>query len=100
METKLKKSTYASLFLCFLFVLIVLINFIIQKDIYRKELGVLIWYIAYPALFLSIALSIFGIYRIKEIKINQVLKRKYLYFNLVSIVVFLIFLFRFIWVVW
>lgn len=99
METKLKRSTYASLILSVLFLLIVLVHFFVERDIYRKELGVLVWYIAYPALFLSIALSTFGIYRIKGSNFNQLFKRKYLYLNFFSIVVFLIFLLRFIWAI-
>lgn len=94
METRVKKITFLSIL--FLFLIIFLLHFLLDRNFYRHLLSDLIWYIGYPSFLISVILSIIGLSKINTL--NLKLKKRYVILNLLSIMVLLIFALRIVYV--
>ncbi len=92
METKLKKSTFLSLFFFVLSLIIYFIPYILDTDHFRKFLSFLSLYIFYPSLLLSVIFSIRSFMIISNYKLKT--DKIYVIINLLSIFFFIYFVIR------
>ena len=90
METKLKRSTYLSLLLFFMVVVIYLLPNVVNTDHYRKLLGQINLYLFYPLVLIALALSIRNLTVIFKSKNILMDKRKWVLLN-IPILAFVLF---------
>ncbi len=97
MINKLKKQTFFSLFFLSIVLVIYFIPNILDRDYYRKILGLITIYVFYPFLFLSVFFSIKNLILINSNK-KKISKRKWIIVNSLSIIFILFFIVKIIWV--
>lgn len=96
MENRIRKLTFISLFFLCLVGVVFILYFFINRNVYRRLLSILTWFVAYPSFITSVILSIVNLNRIYSSAIK--LKKRFIILNSFSLIVFLLFIAQIIWV--
>jgi len=94
MYNKIRKITFCSLAFFFVFILIFLSHFVLDRNYYRQILSIMTIYVGYPSLFISIFLSIKNLFIIKKSELCRKSKIKYMLLNSFGFIIFIYLLFR------